>query len=153
MSEKEKNEKSGKSIKIIYSNYEVIQDGSIRWKDKEVIVPFSKDMTEYVTNQSYRDNMEAMILDIFESGYVFISDKIAIPVFNIKQFIAFDEVEAGRPVMESKNVAQLNGNRQGHKWHNKKKFQDKRPDTNQGKELIISENFPIKEKVNQSIEN
>jgi len=140
------NEKIEKAIKIIYTAYDVIQDGNIRWKEKEVIVPFSKITTEYIDKLSYQDNMEAMLLDIFESGFVFINDNIAIPVFNIKQFMAYDSKELIKPIInnESKSI-KPNFN----KWHNKKKFHGKRPDDrgNQSKKpIIVSEDFPIQDK-------
>ena len=53
-------------------------------------VLFSKKTTEYVESLSYLENMEAMIFDIFENGFIFIDDKTVITVFCIKSFAAND---------------------------------------------------------------
>jgi hypothetical protein len=51
-------------------------------------VPFSKQTTEYNNSLSYMENMEGMIYDILERGFVFINETIAIPIFCIKAFKA-----------------------------------------------------------------
>lgn len=143
------NEKN-KSIKIIYTAYDTMQDGSIRWKEKEAVIPFGKDTTEYVDSLPYRDNMEAMLMDIFESGFVFINDRLVVPVFNVKQYMACDKEEVNTVI----NNSQSNKNR----WNNKKKFHGKRPDdrgNREKKEVVISnatEDFPVKEVIKPNTE-
>lgn len=139
------NEKIEKAIKIIYSHYETMPDGSIKSKDKEAIILFTKNSTEYVESQSYKDNMEAMLLDIFETGFVFINDNTVIPIFNIKQYMALDKSEANKIV----NTGNQN-NKHFNRWNNKKKFHGKRPDDRGSqvkKDPIISnvEDFPVKD--------
>lgn len=139
------NEKTDKAIKIIYVHYETMPDGTIRSKDKEAIIPFTKNSTEYVDSQSYKDNMEAMLLDIFETGFVFINDNMVIPIFNIKQYMAFNKSETNKQV----NIENQN-NKHFNRWNNKKKFHGRRPDDrgNQSKkDPVISnvEDFPVKD--------
>lgn len=125
------NEKIERAIKIIYLHYETMQDKSIKCIDREAIVRFSKDSTEYVINQSYKDNMEAMLLDIFENGFVFINDNIAIPVFNIKQFMSFNFEDKSQKSQESQDKGQKKEkipvveNRHFNRWNNKRKFKGK----------------------------
>jgi hypothetical protein len=52
------------------------------------LVPFSKQTTEYNNSLSYMENMEGMIYDILERGFVFINETVAIPIFCIKAFKA-----------------------------------------------------------------
>jgi hypothetical protein len=119
------NEKIERAIKIIYLHYETMQDKSIKCIDREAIVKFSKDSTEYVINQSYKDNMEAMLLDIFENGFVFINDNIAIPVFNIKQFMAFSFEGQSQEKNQKKERIPIVENRHFNRWNNKRKFKGK----------------------------
>jgi hypothetical protein len=132
------NEKIERAIKIIYLHYETMQDKSIKCIDREAIVRFSKDSTEYVINQSYKDNMEAMLLDIFENGFVFINDNVAIPVFNIKQFMSFsfeDKRQESQDKTQKKERIPITENRHFNRWNNKRKFKGKSSNGNgNGKE-------------------
>jgi len=119
------NEKIERAIKIIYLHYETMQDKSVKCIDREAIVRFSKDSTEYVINQSYKDNMEAMLLDIFENGFVFINDNIAIPVFNIKQFMSFSFEGQSQEKNQKKERIPIADNRHFNRWNNKRKFNGK----------------------------
>ena len=85
-------------------------------------VPFSKNTTEYDNSLSYIENMEDMIYDILEKGFVFINEATAIPIFNIKAFKATDDQQNGQG---NQNVQKNNHpQKDGKKWkpitHNKK---------------------------------
>lgn len=103
-------------IQIVYDFFEENKDGSIRKYPKICSIPFSSKTTEYINSLSYEENMEAMIFDILEDGFVFVSDKVAVPIFNIKEFIA------SAPLIDDKKDSNVQNNNQVpiNKWQNYK---------------------------------
>lgn len=97
--QKQQKEEINKAIRIIYDSYEECNDGknNITWRKvaKSAIVPFSAKTTVWSKSNSYVENMEAMIIDIMENGFVFVNDKTAISFFDIHQFMAYDENDNG----------------------------------------------------------
>lgn len=90
----QKNQKPSRFVKIIHDSYEECKDGknNVTWRKvvKASLVQFSPKTTSWNNFNSYSENMEAMILDIMENGYIFVSDKVAVPFFDIHQFVAHE---------------------------------------------------------------
>lgn len=110
-----------KSIKIVYEAFMLERNPSPHYVVAEIL--FSEKTTEYVNGMSYRENMEAMIFDIMETGVVFVNDgqrDIAIPIFSIKQYFANEE-----PLGNYQNRQQNQQGQQKQKWKpiNHKKMQ------------------------------
>jgi S-methylmethionine-dependent homocysteine/selenocysteine methylase len=88
-----------KSIKILYEDWSlsagsVFATGNIfASKIKEAIVNFDGNNTPYVDSMSYSDNFDCFVHDAFSSGFVYINDRKAISILQIKCFEFNDVVE------------------------------------------------------------
>ena len=100
-----------KSIKIVYDMINGHGDSVVDF----AIIPFSKKTTEYAEGLSYKENMEAMIYDILESGFVFVNDTLAVPIFNIRQYMAYEETQVQKQEQRVEKVEKTE-EKQGKKW-------------------------------------
>jgi len=87
-----------KSIKIVYEDWSisassVFATGNIfASKIKEAIVEFDGNNTPYVESMSYSDNFDSFVHDVFNSGFVYINQRKAVSILQIKCF-EFNDVE------------------------------------------------------------
>ena len=77
------------TITIAFDSYEIMPDSTTRKYYRWMTVPFGPKTTEYENNKSYDENMERFVYDCFENGFLFVSDTLAVPVFEIHGF--YDE--------------------------------------------------------------
>jgi hypothetical protein len=89
-----------KSIKIVYEDWSlsagsVFATGNIfENKIKEAIVGFDGNNTPYVDSMSYSDNFDCFVHDAFSSGFVYINNRKAVSILQIKCFEFNDVVES-----------------------------------------------------------
>jgi len=84
-----------KSIKILYENWSVNGIGGVSSKIEEAIVNFDGNNTPYVDSMSYADNFDSFVHDVFNSGFVYINQRKAVSILQIKCF-EFNDVEGAK---------------------------------------------------------
>jgi hypothetical protein len=82
-----------KSIKIVYENWSLSSISGVSSKIEEAIVNFDGNNTAYLDSMSYSDNFDCFVHDAFSSGFVYINDRKAISILQIKCFEFNDAVE------------------------------------------------------------
>lgn len=111
-----------KSIKIIYEDVIIDAFGGITQPQlKWSLVDFGDLNTEYLTLDSYQHNFERFIQDCFDCGSIYLSKKEAIPVWQVKKFIANDDTEKpNKPKKKSKQQKPQQQNKKNVKPSNRK---------------------------------
>ena len=129
-------------MKIIYEGHEESNDGSIRKVLKSAFIEFSEKTTEYINALSYAENMEAMIFDILDNGFVVVGNGVAIPIFGIREFLAQTSNENNgqrnssvnqnvQPQKPSNNPPRVNFHKKNKKMHRRIENQSQKPQHNQ----------------------
>jgi len=76
-----------KQVKIIYEDCKS-DIGTIVPKLTWALVPFGSLNSPYSDSTSYADNFEHFVQDSFESGFLYLDANEAIPIFQVKKFLA-----------------------------------------------------------------
>lgn len=138
-------------MKIIYEGHEESNDGSIRKVLRTAFIEFSERTTEYINTLSYAENMEAMIFDILDNGFVVVGNGVAIPIFGIREFLAQtshedtgqknnQNVQASRPM--ANNPPRVNFNKKNKKMHRRIENQSQKTQHNQATPIAVTPIVP-----------
>jgi hypothetical protein len=88
-----------KSIKIIYEDWSLSAASALATgnvfssKIKEATVYFDGNNTRYIDSISYADNFDCFVHDAFSYGFVYITDRKAVSILQIKCFEFNDSTE------------------------------------------------------------
>lgn len=102
-------------IKVLYESFKLTEDGKYVSVIKDGHIDFEEN--EYVSSLPYKDNMEALIRDLMECGFITVKTGEIIPIFRVYSFISNENKEEEK----EKPIVVINKNE---KWkaNNKRKF-------------------------------
>lgn len=91
-----------KKIKIIYEDFKRSNKRYVP-EIKSVLVSFGNYNTEYVETMSYEENFDAFVNDVFECGFLYLNDKKALSVFQVKSFEMVQDEKENKEVKNEVN--------------------------------------------------
>jgi len=126
-----------KSIKIVYE-YCTKKDGTTISRIEEAIVDFDGNNTQYVDSMSYSDNFDRFVHDAFSSGFIYLTPRKVVSVFQIKFFEFNDDFESEKDPISIKESNQPMDSNHLNREANKRK-------TRKNKSIISKNNTVTKD--------